>query len=223
MPVQAERRIPVSRPENSQRLSAIDAALLAGTFLTLASIVGIVAYNVPREPVKTAPSESPKPTPAPQRVFYNSQNAPEILIAALTEPGSRLLSEIQDAFNRDGDEIKGFSNCPSEGRANRVFSNPAVKRIAPSKNSPAVREIEAGEPFKAAIEAVVNNFRRQDVTEVWMAEITPGGIYWAIEEQKYRDSVLKEFAISTGKKCTPFELPFELYKVGPRGPIQKIK
>ncbi len=237
MTAQAERRRPVttrdSLPASSRRLSAVDGALLAASLLTVTSIIGILANKVPHESTQPAPNKSTEPTStelqkpseASQRVFYSGNNVPEVLIAALVEPESRLLSEMQDAFHRNGNLLKDWSNCSSDqSRANRVFSNPATKRIAPFQESRALREIEAGEPFKAAIEVVVTNLRRKDVTSVWMAEVISGGaINWAIKEQKYRDSVLKQFAFSTGSTCTPFKLPFDYTKDEPKGPIQRIK
>jgi hypothetical protein len=237
MPAQAERRIGLSRrnyfPGSRRGFSAVDRALLAASLLTLTSIVGIVAYKVPNESSPPASNQSAEPTynelqkpgQASQRVFYSGNNVPEVLIAALVEPESRLLSEMQDAFHRNGNLLKDWSNCSSDqSRPNRVFSNPATKRIAPFQESRALREIEAGEPFKAAIEVVVTNLRRKDLNDIWMAEIVSGGaINWAVREQKYRQSVLKEFAFSTGGTCAPFELPFDYTKDAPRGPIQRIK
>lgn len=216
--IQAERK-----PVLTTYRRTHDGSLIAG-LVAIPLAIGTIALGYQRsEPATPVRSEFPVPSPTATNDTQVRKilQARELLVAALEQPGSSLLADFRDGYDRKGLKVRSFYDCSSDPEATkRSFVNPATERKAPFRIAKAISEIAAGTQFSAPIEVAIYQLMGKTPEETWMANIKGENISWAIKEQGYRDSIIRQYAInvwpgSAQTSCTPFQLSYDYTKENP--------
>ncbi len=125
----------------------------------------------------------------------------QIIDLNLRKPNSRLLSDLRDMYDRNGQTVQFFDCSNDQSSVDNTVVSPVMLREAPSRISKAIGELEVGEQVTSPVEVAVNSLYRKSPMEKWIAQIHGTDLTFNAREDAYRRYIVLNWQL--GQYCTP--------------------